>query len=49
MRGLYLVTDRSMCGNKPLEEVVIQAVKAEHLMCNCGKKKSPRVILWRKP
>ena len=27
MRGLYLVTDRSMCGNKPLEEVVIQAVK----------------------
>jgi thiamine-phosphate pyrophosphorylase len=27
MRGLYLVTDRSMCGNKPMERVVIQAVK----------------------
>ena len=27
MRGLYFVTDRSLCGNKPLEEVVIQAVK----------------------
>jgi thiamine-phosphate pyrophosphorylase len=27
MRGLYFVTDRSLCGKKPLEEVVIQAVK----------------------
>jgi thiamine-phosphate pyrophosphorylase len=27
MRGLYFVTDRGLCGNKPLEEVVIQAVK----------------------
>ena len=27
MRGLYLVTDRGLCGKKPLEEVVIQAVK----------------------
>lgn len=27
MRGLYFVTDRRLCGNKPLEEVVIQAVK----------------------
>ena len=27
MRGLYFVTDRGFCGNKPLEKVVIQAVK----------------------
>jgi len=27
MRGLYFVTDRGLCGSKPLEEVVIQAVK----------------------
>ena len=27
MRGLYFVTDRDLCGGKPLEEVVIQAVK----------------------
>ena len=27
MRGLYLVTDRSLCGQKSLENVVIQAVK----------------------
>ena len=27
MRGLYLVTDRGLCGGKPLEEVVIGAVK----------------------
>jgi thiamine-phosphate pyrophosphorylase len=27
MRGLYLVTDRGLCGNKPLDEVVMQAVK----------------------
>ncbi|MGA2781282.1 MAG: thiamine phosphate synthase [Smithella sp.] len=27
MRGLYFVTDRDLCGRKPLEEVVIQAVK----------------------
>jgi len=27
MHGLYLVTDRGLCGKKPLEEVVIQAVK----------------------
>jgi thiamine-phosphate pyrophosphorylase len=27
MRGLYLVTDRGLCGKKSLEEVVIQAVK----------------------
>ena len=27
MRGLYLVTDRVLCGNMPLEEVVIQAVR----------------------
>jgi thiamine-phosphate pyrophosphorylase len=27
MHGLYLVTDRRLCGGKPLEEVVIQAVK----------------------
>ncbi|MCX5848655.1 MAG: thiamine phosphate synthase [Deltaproteobacteria bacterium] len=27
MRGLYLVTDRGLCGRRPLEEVVIQAVK----------------------
>jgi thiamine-phosphate pyrophosphorylase len=27
MRGLYLVTDRGLCGNKPLEYVVAQAVQ----------------------
>ncbi|MDD5344057.1 MAG: thiamine phosphate synthase [Smithella sp.] len=27
MRGLYLVTDRGLCGEKPLDEVVIRAVK----------------------
>jgi thiamine-phosphate pyrophosphorylase len=27
MRGLYFVTDRGLCGKKPLEEIVIQAVK----------------------
>ena len=27
MRGLYLVTDRGLCGQRPLEEVVINAVK----------------------
>lgn len=27
MRGLYLVTDRGLCGERPLEDVVIQAVK----------------------
>jgi thiamine-phosphate pyrophosphorylase len=27
MRGLYFVTDRGLCGRKPLEEVVIQAIK----------------------
>ena len=27
MRGLYFVTDRGLCGKKPLEEVVIEAVK----------------------
>jgi thiamine-phosphate pyrophosphorylase len=27
MRGLYLVTDRSLCGKRPLEEIVIQAVE----------------------
>jgi thiamine-phosphate pyrophosphorylase len=27
MRGLYFVTDRGLCGGKPLEEVVLQAVK----------------------
>ncbi|MGB5216938.1 MAG: thiamine phosphate synthase [Smithella sp.] len=27
MRGLYLVTDRGLCGAKPLEEVILQAVK----------------------
>ena len=27
MRGLYLVTDRGLCGGKSLEEVVIGAVK----------------------
>ncbi|KUG22987.1 thiamin-phosphate pyrophosphorylase [hydrocarbon metagenome] len=27
MRGLYLVTDRGLCGKRPLEEVVINAVK----------------------
>jgi thiamine-phosphate pyrophosphorylase len=27
MRGLYLVTDRGLCGGKPLEEVVIGAVR----------------------
>jgi thiamine-phosphate pyrophosphorylase len=27
MRGLYLVTDRVLCGNKSLEEVVMQAVQ----------------------
>lgn len=27
MRGLYLVTDRRLCGNKSLEEVILQAVK----------------------
>ncbi len=27
MRGLYLVTDRQLCGNKSLEEVILQAVK----------------------
>jgi thiamine-phosphate pyrophosphorylase len=26
MRGLYFVTDRGLCGGKPLEEVVLQAV-----------------------
>lgn len=27
MRGLYLVTDRQLCGNRSLEEVILQAVK----------------------
>ena len=27
MRGLYFVTDRGLCGKKPLEEVVMEAVK----------------------
>jgi len=27
MRGVYLVTDRSLCGGRPLEEIVIQALK----------------------
>jgi len=27
MRGLYFVTDRGLCGGKPLEDVVIQAIK----------------------
>ncbi len=27
MRGLYLVTDRRLCGGKPLEEVIMKAVK----------------------
>jgi thiamine-phosphate pyrophosphorylase len=27
MRGLYFVTDRELCGGKPLEEVVLQSVK----------------------
>lgn len=27
MNGLYLVTDRHLCGGKPLEEVIIKAVK----------------------
>jgi thiamine-phosphate pyrophosphorylase len=27
MHGLYLVTDRHLCGGKPLEEVIIKAVK----------------------
>lgn len=27
MHGLYLVTDRRLCGGKPLEEVIIEAVK----------------------
>jgi thiamine-phosphate pyrophosphorylase len=27
MHGLYLVTDRRLCGGKPLEEVIIKAVK----------------------
>ena len=27
MHGLYFVTDRGLCGKKPLEEVVIEAVK----------------------
>jgi thiamine-phosphate pyrophosphorylase len=27
MRGLYLVTDRSLCGSKTLEEVVLQAIR----------------------
>ena len=26
MRGLYLVTDRGLCGGRPLEDVVLQAV-----------------------
>jgi thiamine-phosphate pyrophosphorylase len=27
MKGLYFVTDRELCGGKPLEEVVLQSVK----------------------
>ena len=27
MRGLYLVTDRSLCGHKSLEDVVLQSIK----------------------
>ena len=27
MRGLYLVTDRGLCGGRPLEEVVLHAVR----------------------
>ena len=27
MRGLYLITDRRLCGGKPLEEVITKAVK----------------------
>jgi thiamine-phosphate pyrophosphorylase len=27
MRGVYLVTDRGLCGGRPLEEIVIEALK----------------------
>ena len=27
MKGLYLVTDRTLCGTRPLEDVVLQAVR----------------------
>ena len=27
MRGVYLVTDRGLCGGRPLEEIIIQALK----------------------
>ena len=27
MRGVYLVTDRTLCGGKPLEDIVLQAVQ----------------------
>jgi thiamine-phosphate pyrophosphorylase len=27
MRGLYLVTDRGLCGQKPLEDMILQAVR----------------------
>jgi len=27
MRGLYLVTDRALCGDRPLEEVVLRSVR----------------------
>lgn len=27
MKGLYLVTDRMLCGERPVEEIVLQAVK----------------------
>ena len=48
MRGLCLVTDRSLCGGRPLEEVVIQAVKGGASFVQLREKKSPRVFLWRK-
>lgn len=27
MKGLYLVTDRALCGNRPLDDVIMQAVR----------------------
>ena len=49
MRGLYLVTDRGLCGKKPLEEIVLQAVKGGVAYVQLREKDFPRVYLWKKP
>ncbi len=46
MRGLYLVTDRDLCGNKSLEEVITGAVKGGAAYVQLREKKiSTRLFL----